>query len=72
MIIYSCHNYLREKTVIKTIEISFKISSQIRPPLKSILNPVKKKSQKSQTLILLCLHNGAIVCSTCNFPRDLI
>ena len=35
------------KLVIKTIEVSFKISSRIRPPSKSILNPVSKKYKKS-------------------------
>ena len=36
----------KEKIVIKTIEISFKISSQIQPPSKSILNPVSKNYKK--------------------------
>ena len=45
MIIYRRHNYLR-KNSNKTIEIPFKISGQIRPPLKSILNPVSKKYKK--------------------------
>ena len=36
----------KEEIAIKTIEISFKISGQIQPPLKSILNPVSKKYKK--------------------------
>ena len=57
MINYSCHNYLRTKIVIKTIEISFLVSGLIRPPSKSKF----LKSTKSETLSLLWLHNGAIV-----------
>ena len=52
MIIYRCHNYLR-KNSNKTIEISFKISSQIQPPSKSILNPVSKKYKMSNCIIIM-------------------
>ena len=39
--IYSCHTYLRTKIVIKTIEISLKISGQIRPSSKSNSDLIK-------------------------------
>ena len=55
MIIYSSYTSFR-KIAVNTIELSFKISGQNRPPLKTCL-----KQHKKSMLSLIWLHTGSIV-----------
>ena len=69
MIIYRCHNYLR-KNSNKTIEILFKISGQIQPPPKSILNLVSKKYKMSNFIIIMVEKLLNIMLITCREHSD--